>query len=185
MYIQFKPDHSLEDYLCYIPDTRWIKTLSILKMSSNSLERERGRHVKQQKIPLEQRLCQWYTLNYNILMTKSTFTQLWIWFTLKRWKIPIYHVIYTSIVSNRLMAQSHWTSSKNVPARSDNFMKRGEDRLKRAILIFTTRQQSWSKCILLILLSSSMFFLFTLFSDLFVLLLCLHHDLYKTNIHHI
>ena len=47
----------------HFPDTRWIKTLSILRMSSNSLEIERGRHVKQQKIPLEQRICQRCTLN--------------------------------------------------------------------------------------------------------------------------
>ena len=62
-YIKFKFNHSLEEYLCYIPDTRWIKTLSRLKMSSHMLEIERGRHVKPQKIPPEQRTCQRCTLN--------------------------------------------------------------------------------------------------------------------------
>ena len=38
------------------------------------------------------------------------------------------------------MARSHWTSSKNVPARSENFMKRDEDGLERAILSFTMTQ---------------------------------------------
>ena len=41
--------HSLEEYLFYIPDTRWIKALSRLRMSSHMLEIERGRHVKLQK----------------------------------------------------------------------------------------------------------------------------------------
>ena len=54
MYITFKFDHSLEEYLFYIPDTRWIKALSRLKMSSHMPEIERGRHVKPQKILLEQ-----------------------------------------------------------------------------------------------------------------------------------
>ena len=62
-YIKFKFDHSLEEYLFYIPDTRWIKLLSILRMRSHMLEIERGRHVKPQKIPLEQRTCQRCTLN--------------------------------------------------------------------------------------------------------------------------
>ena len=57
-YIKFKIDHSLEEYLCVIPDTRWIKALSRLRMSSHTLEIERGRHVKPPKIPLEQRLYQ-------------------------------------------------------------------------------------------------------------------------------
>ena len=47
--IKFKFDHSLEEYLFYIPDTRWIKELSRLRMSSHMLEIERGRHVKPQK----------------------------------------------------------------------------------------------------------------------------------------
>ena len=55
-FIQFKPDHSLEDYLFYILCTRFIKALSRLRISSHSLEIERGRHVKPQKIPLEQRI---------------------------------------------------------------------------------------------------------------------------------
>ena len=62
-YIKFKFDHSLEEYLFYIPDTRWIKALSRLRISSHMLEIERGRHVKPQKIPLEQRTCQRCTLN--------------------------------------------------------------------------------------------------------------------------
>ena len=62
-YIKFKFDHSLEEYLFYIHDTRWIKALSRLRMSSHMLEIERGRHVKPQKIPLEQRTCQRCTLN--------------------------------------------------------------------------------------------------------------------------
>ena len=45
-YIKFKFDHSLEEYLFYIPDTRWMKALSRLRMSSHMLEIERGRHVK-------------------------------------------------------------------------------------------------------------------------------------------
>ena len=61
-YIKFKFDHSLEEYLFYIPDTRWIKALSRLRISSHMLEIERGRHVKPQKIPLEQRTCQRCTL---------------------------------------------------------------------------------------------------------------------------
>ena len=61
-YIKFKFDHSLEGYLFYIPDTRWVKALSRLRMSSHMLEIERGRHVKPQKIPLEQRTCQRCTL---------------------------------------------------------------------------------------------------------------------------
>ena len=60
-YIKFKFDHSLEEYLFYIPDTRCIKALS--RLSSHMLEIERGRHVKPQKIPLEQRTCQRCTLN--------------------------------------------------------------------------------------------------------------------------
>ena len=62
-YIKFKFDHSLEEYLFYILDTRWIKALSRLRMSSHILEIERGRHVKPQEIPLEQRTCQRCTLN--------------------------------------------------------------------------------------------------------------------------
>ena len=62
-YIKFKFDHSLEEYLSYIPDTRWIKALSRLRMSSHMLKIERGRHVKPQKIPLEQRICQRCTSN--------------------------------------------------------------------------------------------------------------------------
>ena len=62
-YIKFKFDHSLEQYLFYIPDTRWIKALSKLKISSHMLKIKRGRHVKPQKIPLEQRTCQGCTLN--------------------------------------------------------------------------------------------------------------------------
>ena len=45
-------------YLFYIPDTRWMKALSRLRMSSHMLEIERGRHAKPQKLPLEQRICQ-------------------------------------------------------------------------------------------------------------------------------
>ena len=62
-YIKFEFDHSLEEYLFYIPDTRWIRALSRLRMSSHMLAIERGRHVKPQKIPLEQRTCQRCTLN--------------------------------------------------------------------------------------------------------------------------
>ena len=62
-YIKFKFDHSLEEYLFYIPDTRWIKALSRLRMSSHMLEIERGRHAKPQKLPLEQRTCQRCTSN--------------------------------------------------------------------------------------------------------------------------
>ena len=63
-YIKFKFEHSLEEYLFYIPDTRWMKALSRLRMSSHMLEIERGRHVKPQKRPLEQRICQRCTSNY-------------------------------------------------------------------------------------------------------------------------
>ena len=62
-YIKFKFDHSLEEYLFYIPDTRWMKALSRLRMSSHMLEIERGRYVKPQKIPLEPRTCQRCTSN--------------------------------------------------------------------------------------------------------------------------
>ena len=62
-YIKFKFEHPLEEYLFYIPDTRWMKALSRLRMSSYMLEIERGRHVKPQKIPLEQRTCQRCTIN--------------------------------------------------------------------------------------------------------------------------
>ena len=63
-YIKFKFDHSLEEYLFYIPDTiRWIKALSRLIMSSHMLEIEWERHVKPQKIPLEQRIYQRCTSN--------------------------------------------------------------------------------------------------------------------------
>ena len=60
-YIKFKFEHSLEEYLFYIPDTRWMKALS--RMSSHMLEIERGRHVKPQKLPLEHRICQRCTSN--------------------------------------------------------------------------------------------------------------------------
>ena len=63
MYIKFKFEHSQEEYLFYIPDTRWMKVLSRLRMSSHRLEIERGRHVKPQKLPLEQRICQRCTSN--------------------------------------------------------------------------------------------------------------------------
>ena len=62
-YIKFKFEHSLEEYLFYIPDTRWMKALSRLGISSHMLEIERGRHVKPQKLPLEQRICQRCTSN--------------------------------------------------------------------------------------------------------------------------
>ena len=62
-YIKFKFEHSLEEYLFYIPDTRWMKALSRLRMSSHMVEIERGRHVKPQKLPLEQRICQRCTSN--------------------------------------------------------------------------------------------------------------------------
>ena len=62
-YIKFKFEHSVGEYLFYIPDTRWMKALSRLRMSSHMLEIERGRHVKPQKLPLEQRICQRYTSN--------------------------------------------------------------------------------------------------------------------------
>ena len=62
-YIKFKFDHSLEEYLFYIPDTRWMKALSRLRMSLYMLEIERGRHIKPQKIPLEQRICKICTSN--------------------------------------------------------------------------------------------------------------------------
>ena len=61
--IKFKFEHSLEEYLFYIPDTRWTKALSRLRMSSHMLEIERGRRVKPQKLPLEQRICQRCTSN--------------------------------------------------------------------------------------------------------------------------
>ena len=47
----------------YIPDTSWMTALSRLRMSSHMLEIERGRHVKPQKLPLEQRICQRCTSN--------------------------------------------------------------------------------------------------------------------------
>ena len=77
-YIKFKFDHSLEEYLFYIPNTRWIKALSRLKTSSHMLQIERGRHVKPQKIPPEQRTCQRCTLNsvddeIHVLITCSYF----------------------------------------------------------------------------------------------------------------
>ena len=59
-YIKLKFEHSLEEYLFYIPDTRRMKALSRLRMSSHI---ERGRHVKPQKLPLEQRICQRCTSN--------------------------------------------------------------------------------------------------------------------------
>ena len=62
-YIKFKFEPSLEESLFYIPDTRWMKALSRLRMSSHMLEIERGRHVKPQKLPLEQRICQRSTSN--------------------------------------------------------------------------------------------------------------------------
>ena len=62
-YIKFKFEHSLEEYMFYIPDTRWMEALSRLRMSSHMLEIERGRHVKPQKLPLEQRICQRCTSN--------------------------------------------------------------------------------------------------------------------------
>ena len=62
-YIKFKFEHSLEEYLFYIPDTRWMKALSGLRMSTHVLEIERGRHVKPQKLPLEQCICQRCTSN--------------------------------------------------------------------------------------------------------------------------
>ena len=45
-YIKFEFDHSLQEYLFYIPDTRWIKAISRLRMSSHMLEIKRGRRVK-------------------------------------------------------------------------------------------------------------------------------------------
>ena len=62
-YIKFKFEHLLEEYLFYIPDTRWTKALSRLRMSSHMLEIERGGHVKPQKLPLEQHICQRCTSN--------------------------------------------------------------------------------------------------------------------------
>ena len=62
-YIKFKFEHLLEEYLFYNPDTRWMKALSRLRMSSHMLEIERGRHVKPQKLPLEQCICQRCTSN--------------------------------------------------------------------------------------------------------------------------
>ena len=62
-FIKLEFEHSLEEYLFYIPDTKWIKALSRLRMSSHMLEIERGRHVKPQKLPLEQRICQRCTSN--------------------------------------------------------------------------------------------------------------------------
>ena len=62
-YIKFKFEHSLEEYLFYIPDTMWMKAPSRLRMSSHMLEIERGGHVKPQKLPLEQRICQRCTSN--------------------------------------------------------------------------------------------------------------------------
>ena len=70
-YTKFKFKHSLEEYMFYIPDTRWMKALSRLRMSSHMLEIERRRHVKPQKIPLEQRICQ--DVHQTLLMTKFTF----------------------------------------------------------------------------------------------------------------
>ena len=40
------------------------------------------------------------------------------------------------------MAQSHSTSSKKVPVRSENVIKRNEEGLERAMLTFTTTQHS-------------------------------------------
>ena len=48
-YIKFKFEHSLEEYLFYIPDTRWMRALSRLRMSSHMLEIVQGMHVKLQK----------------------------------------------------------------------------------------------------------------------------------------
>ena len=75
--IKLKFDYSLEEYLVYIPDISWIKALSRLRMSSHMLKIERGRHVKPQKIPLEQRICQRCTSNsvndeIHFLITCST-----------------------------------------------------------------------------------------------------------------
>ena len=53
----------LSNDIIIIPDTRWMKALSKLRMSSHMLEIERGRHVKPQKLPLGQRICQRCTSN--------------------------------------------------------------------------------------------------------------------------
>ena len=55
-YIKFKFDHLLEEYLFYIPDTRWIKALSKLTINGEGMS-------SRKKIPLEQRICQRCTSN--------------------------------------------------------------------------------------------------------------------------
>ena len=65
-YIQFKIDYSLEhaeEYLCVIPDTRWIMALLRLRMSSHTLEIERERHVKPQEIPLHAKQYRFFKKN--------------------------------------------------------------------------------------------------------------------------
>ena len=118
-YIKFEFAHSLEEYLFYIPDTRWIKALSRLRMSSHMLEIERGRHVKPQKLPLEQRTCLRCTLNsvddeIHFLITCSYFATQRTSLLAERKLLYsefdslsnddkfIYYVIYTSTISNML-----------------------------------------------------------------------------------
>ena len=75
-YIKFKLEHSLEKYLFYIPDARWMKALSRLRMSSHMLEIERGRHVKPQKTTTRTahmskmyiKLCWWRNSFFNYLL---------------------------------------------------------------------------------------------------------------------
>ena len=55
-YIKFKFDHSLEDYLLYISDTRWTNALSKLRMSSHNLHIERGRPPSYISAPLPESL---------------------------------------------------------------------------------------------------------------------------------
>ena len=73
-----------------------------------------------------------------------------LWGILVIFKLPIVThklpIVRGNLVSRRaagsvkyayVMARSHWNSSKNLPARSENFMKQDEEGLKRAILTFT------------------------------------------------
>ena len=55
--------------------------------------------------------------------------------------IYIYNYMYNISIDYRLWpSHTHWASSNNVPARSENFMKRDEYGLERAILSFTSTQ---------------------------------------------
>ena len=101
--------------LFYISDTRWLKALANLKMSSHTLEIERGRHVKPQTIPLEQPTCQRFTPESDdevhfLISCSYSLTSLLAesklhnteFEALKRRTIHLHYVIYTSTVINML-----------------------------------------------------------------------------------